>query len=98
MSHHHMLPPLIYTPPPKPKKIETRKSRGRLQSAGNISDASETEEANESGAPATSAPARRAAQPLQLAIEGADRKPPKRPGMLSQGTLTVLLGAQEIAR
>jgi hypothetical protein len=98
MSHHHILPPLIYMPPPKPKKIETRKSRVRLQSAGHVDEASETEEASESGAPAaTAAPVKKTALP-QLAIEGADRKPPRRPGMLSQGTLHVLLGAQEVAR
>jgi hypothetical protein len=94
-----MLPPLIYMPPPKPKEIETRKSRVRLQSAGSISDASDTEEANESGAPAAAPPpAARPALPPRLAIEGADRKPPRRPGVLSQGTLHVLLGAQEVAR
>ena len=27
MSHHHILPPITYTPEPRPKKIETRKRR-----------------------------------------------------------------------
>jgi hypothetical protein len=25
MSKHHTLPPIVYTPPPKPKKIESKK-------------------------------------------------------------------------
>ena len=28
MSKHHTLPPIIYTPPPKPKKIEKKRRVG----------------------------------------------------------------------
>jgi hypothetical protein len=47
MSHHHILPPIAYTPPPKPKKIETRKRRINIGDAGTIDDMDETGETHE---------------------------------------------------
>jgi hypothetical protein len=97
MSRHHMLPPIIYTPQPRPKKIETRKSRIQLRSAGQIGDAADVDEAEEtnglgSPAPLTSKPALQA----QMPIEGSERKPPSTHGPLSEGTLRALLVVQEV--
>ena len=89
MSKHHTLPPIIYTPPPKPKKTEKKRRIG----VGLIGEFDETAETHESGA---------ANQPMRLPaqnfpeIEGADRKPRHPSGRLSQGTLSVLLQAQEL--
>jgi hypothetical protein len=96
MSRHHMLPPIIYTPQPRPRKIETRKSR-HLRSAGQISDAADVDEADEtnglgSSAPLTGKPALQAQTP----IEGSERKPPSTHGPLSEGTLRALLVVQEV--
>jgi len=89
MSKHHTLPPIIYTPPPKPKKTEKKRRVGLL---GETEEAAETRETGASG------------QPMQVLlpaqnfpeIEGADRKPRQLSGRLSQSTLSVLLQAQEL--
>ena len=50
MSHHHMqLPPIAYVTPPKPKKLERRRSLRRIQarSAGSIKDADDAAEIDE---------------------------------------------------
>ena len=44
MSHHHILPPITYTPEPRPKKIETRKRRINVGDAGALDDMDETGE------------------------------------------------------
>jgi hypothetical protein len=89
MSKHHTLPPIIYTPPPKPKKTEKKRRVG----VSLLDELDQTAETRESGA---------ANQPMRLPpqnfseIEGADRKPRHPQGRLSQGTLSVLLQAQEL--
>jgi hypothetical protein len=99
MSRHHILPPIIYTPPPKPKKIENKKSRIQLKAAGKIRDAASLDEAEEtsefgSPAPLSGKPSMQA----QLPVEDAERKPPSTYGFLSEGTVKALLLTQEIAK
>ena len=92
MSRHHMLPPIISAPPPKLPKIEKKRRTS-------VSMLSAFDEIDETDGTSSSSPA----MPLAAAhlaanfpeIEGAERKPPHPQGRLSQGTLTVLLRAQE---
>jgi hypothetical protein len=96
MSRLHIQPPVIYTPPP-PKKIETRKRRIGVDTAGSIDDTDETGETRGAAGfgPSTAASRR---QPLQnfTAIEGAERKPHHPRGRLGEGTLRALLEVQEL--
>ena len=99
MSHQHMLPPIIYMPPPEPKKIEKRKSRIQARPAGEIGDAAEVDETEETtgfGAPIPLTNKLRLN--LQIPIEGSERKPHSTRGFLSEATLTALLVAQEIGK
>jgi hypothetical protein len=89
MSKHHTLPPIIYTPPPKPKKTEKKRRVG-------IGMLDETAETRESGASGQPTPAMRLPPQNFPEIEGADHKPRHPSGRLSQGTLSVLLQAQEL--
>jgi len=96
MSRHHMLPPIIYTPQPKPKKIENRKSRIQVRSTGAAKAASQTEETEETsgvGGPRAAS----VKQPLDnfAAIEGSERKPWSTTGRLSEETLKAMLAVQE---
>jgi hypothetical protein len=96
MSRHHMLPPIVYAPPPKPKKIETRKRRIQVGSAGSIDDmdeAGETHEATGFG-PSTPAGSKLLLQTFPE-IEGSESKPQHPRGRLSESTLKVMLEAQE---
>ena len=93
MSKHHTLPPIIYTPPPKPKKTEKKRRIG----VGRLGELDETAETRESGAAGQSMPAVQRFPPQSFPeIEGADRKPRHPSGRLSQSTLSVLLQAQEL--
>jgi len=95
MSHHHMLPPIVYAPQPKPKKIEPRKSRIRMHGGYGAADAGEVAEAFESGEPP--APVGHMLAPEDFVpVEGAERKPPQPQGRLSEGTLKVMLQVQEL--
>jgi hypothetical protein len=89
MSKHHTLPPIIYTPPPKPKKTEKKRRIG----VGLLDEMADTRESGASGQPM---PAVRLPPQNFPEIEGADRKPRHPSGRLSQGTLSVLLQAQEL--
>jgi hypothetical protein len=98
VSRHHILPPIVYTPVPKPKKAESRPNIRRIQNKGVAAseDAAEAEEAGEVWA--YGAPVRAAAHPLQdpsTPIENAERRIPSTTGKLSDGTLKELLLAQE---
>lgn len=99
MSHHHMLPPMIYTPEPKPKKIEPKKSRIQMRGAGAVEDADEAGEIFDAGAPGQPAPAGQKL-PLQnfTPVEGADQKPHQPRGRLSENTLKVMLQVQELGQ
>jgi hypothetical protein len=91
MSKHHTLPPIVYTPPPKPKKTEKKRRIG-VGLFGGIDETAETRDASAFN------------QPMQVQlpmqnfpeVEGADRKPHHPAGRLSQGTLSVLLQTQEL--
>ena len=99
MSRHHMLPPIIYTPPPKPRKIESRKRRIQLRSTGIVRNADEIDETEETSAlqpPVTVA--YRPPTDTDAPIEGSERKPKSTTGLLDEGTLKVMLLAQEQAK
>ena len=98
MSRHHILPPIVYTPVPRPKKAESRPNIRRIQKKGVAAseDVGEAEEAGEVSVYGASA--RAAAHPLQdqsTPIESAKRRIPSTTGKLSDGTLKELLLAQE---
>jgi hypothetical protein len=95
MSRHHMLPPIIHVPQPKPKKIESRKSRIQMRGAGAIDDAADTEGADEFAGPARLTPSGSRLQNF-TAIEGAEQKPRRPMGRLSENTLKAMLQAQEL--
>jgi hypothetical protein len=94
-----MLPPIIYTPEPKPKKIEPRKSRIQMRGAGAVQDADEAGEVFDAG---ESRPSASVGQKLPLPnfvpIEGADQKPHQPRGRLSENTLKVMLQVQELGQ
>jgi hypothetical protein len=88
-----MLPPIIFTPPPKPKTVETRKRRLQVGMFDQMDEAAETSETNPAG---VSAPIAVKLSPAQMPeIESSDGKPQGPAGRLSQGILTELLRAQE---
>jgi hypothetical protein len=96
MSRHHMLPPIVYVPQQKPKKIESRKSRIQMRSAGSIEDSGDVEETYQPVEPGRSMLVGSQPAPENFAsIEGSERKPQPTMGLLSESTLTVLLQAQE---
>jgi hypothetical protein len=94
-----MLLPIIYTPESKPKKIEPKKSRIRMSGAGSIEDADEAGEIFDAGGPGEPALAG-SKLPLQnfIPVEGADQKPHKPQGRLSENTLKVMLQVQELGQ
>jgi hypothetical protein len=94
MSRHHILPPITYTPEPRPKKIETRKRRINVGDASGIDDLDETGETQTFG-PATPAGGK-PALPNFTPIEGSEQKPQHPRGRLSESTLKVMLQAQEL--
>jgi hypothetical protein len=96
MSRHHILPPIVYVPQPKPKKIENRKSRIQTRSAGTVEDTGDVEETYESIGPGRSTPAGNALPENFLPVEGSDKQPPSTTGRLSDSTLKVMLLAQEL--
>ena len=93
MSRHHILPPVVYTPP-APKKIETRKRRIQVGSFDDMDELGETHAATGFG-PSMPAGIK---LPLQnfTPIEGAEQKPQHPRGRLSENTLKVMLAAQEL--
>jgi hypothetical protein len=95
MSRHHMLPPIIHVPQPKPKKIESRKSRIQMRGAGNIDDTADLEEAHEFTGPGRPATAGNRLQDF-AAIEAAEQKSRRPMGRLSENTLKAMLQAQEL--
>jgi hypothetical protein len=92
MSKHHTLPPIIYTPPPKPRKIEKKRRTG-ISMLGELDETGDTRETSGTGqlAPTVRLPPQNFPE-----IEGSDRKPQNPSGRLSQSTLSVLLRAQEL--
>ncbi len=93
MSKHHTLPPIIYTPPPKPKKIEKKRRIG----IGMLSELDETADTRETGGTSQAAPIINRPPPQNFPeIEGAERKPQHPRGRLSEGTLKAMLEVQEM--
>jgi hypothetical protein len=97
MSRHHMLPPIVYVPQPKPKKIENRKRRIQSRAAGTVGkmgDVAETFESIEAGQSTLTG----SAPPPENfpSIEGSEKKPQPYRGLLSENTLKVMLLAQEL--
>jgi hypothetical protein len=94
MSRHHIQPPVVYVPQPKPKKIENRKRRIHVGTFDGIDEAGETHDATAASqsTPAFNKPT------LQNfpAIEGSESKPQHPRGRLSQDTLKAMLQAQEL--
>jgi hypothetical protein len=97
VSRHHILPPIVYTPVPKPKKAESRPKIRRIQNKGVAAseDVGETEEAGEVWAYGAPVPAAHPLQNPSTPIENAERRIPSTTGKLSEGTLKELLLAQE---
>jgi hypothetical protein len=97
MSRHHILPPLVYVPQPKPKKIENRKRRIQVDGAGSFDDTDEAGETSEATAAGRANPVVNKPPPQNFpAIEGSESKPQHPKGRLSEGTLKALLQAQEL--
>ena len=96
MSRHHILPPIVYVPQSKPKKIETRKSRVPTRASGAVEDTADVEETYEPIGPGRSTLAGIPPENF-LPIEGSEHKPPSTPGRLSESTLKVMLLAQEMS-
>jgi hypothetical protein len=98
MSRHHILPPIVYTPEPRPKKTENRPKTSRIQkkgvaASGEAGEAEETSEVFVSGTTARAVV--HAPQDSFTPIESAERRIPSTTGKLSESTLKELLLAQE---
>ena len=94
MSRHHMLPPIIYTPPPKPKRVEPKKRRPSVDMLDEMDEAAETGGTSVTG---QAAPVGLSLPPTHMTdIEGPASKPQGPPGRLSHDALTALLRAQEL--
>ena len=96
MSRHNMLPPIVYVPQPKPRKIENRKSRIQTRSAGPIEDSGDVEETYQPIGPTRPALAGSARLESSPSIEGLESNTRSPAGPLSDGTLKVMLLAQEL--
>jgi hypothetical protein len=97
VSRHHIQPPVVYTPPPQPKKIEKRATRriGKADSSG----VAGTDEAESGEAAATfDSPIRNTTQQKSdpfAPVEGAEGRTQRSAGKLSENTLKTMLQAQE---
>jgi hypothetical protein len=93
VSRHHILPPVVYTPPPpKPKEAKRRRTVGSVHGTSAASSADETEE---TGEVATPAPPHAATPQRQTPVEATERRAHSTTGNLSDGTLKALLEVQE---
>jgi hypothetical protein len=91
-----MLPPIIYTPVPRPKKTENRPKTRRIQNKNATEDAGDIEETGEVSVSRTAT--RATLHPSQdkfTPVDGAERRIPSTTGKLSESTLKELLLAQE---
>lgn len=98
MSRHHILPPIIYTPP-QPKKLEKPTTRRIKKSdSSGIGDADDVENAEEVAT--FDSPIRNTTQQKSdpfASVEGAEGRTQQSPGKLSENTLKTMLQAQEQA-
>jgi hypothetical protein len=90
-----MLPPIIYTPVPKPKKTENRPKTRRIQTKDATEDARDIEETGEVSASRGLRTTPPPSQNAFTAVDGAERRIPSTTGKLSEDTLKELLLAQE---
>lgn len=96
MSRHHIqLPPIIYVPPPKPKKIEKRRSRTQIQSDGSINDTDDIADIDKLIALGQSSHVNKPLLGDFSPIDGTERKPKRALGLLSEGSLKLMLLIQE---
>jgi len=96
MSRHHIqLPPIIYVPPPKPKKIEKRRSRTQIQSDGSINDTDDIADIDKLIALGQSSSANKPLLGDFSPIDGTERKTKRALGLLSEGSLKLMLLIQE---
>jgi hypothetical protein len=96
MSRHHIqLPPIIYVPLPKPKKIDKRRRRSQIQSDSSIKDTDDaspiTDMIGSDHAPSAYNPLPTEYSP----IDGSERRPKQQSGLLSEVTLMTMLLVQE---
>jgi hypothetical protein len=95
VSRHHMLPPIIYTPVPRPKKTENRPKTKRIQNKASTEDAGDIEQTGEVSATRGLRTALPPSQTSFTPIDGAERRIPSTTGKLSESTLKELLLVQE---
>jgi hypothetical protein len=94
-----MLPSIIYAPPPRPKKIESRKSRVQLRSTSIVRNSGEIDETEETSRLDRLTPvAYKPPTDTESPIEGSERKTKSTTGLLDERTLKVMLLAQEQAK
>ena len=97
MSRHHVtLPPLIYTPVPKPKTTRRRVGVGRLQANGDVDETEESGDVQAVGGYVTPITGRSQDDPDTT--DQRRGKPGLTAGRLSETTLRVLLQMQERTR
>jgi hypothetical protein len=91
VSRHHILPPIVYTPPaPKPRETKKKRGVGYAQGADGVDETGESDET------AAATAARAAGVPQhQIPVEAAERRVPSPNGKLSDGTLKAMLEVQE---
>jgi hypothetical protein len=103
MSRHHIQPPIVYVPQPRPKPVKTRPKIGRLlkgEKAASSSSVDASDESDESGdapgpVPFNRQPATGGAYSFNLLDQKHGRSTT---GRLSEGTLKTLLTTQEITK
>ena|SRR5665213_1791478 len=98
MSRHHIqLPPIIYVPQPKPKKIERRRSLRpfQIRSDGSIKDADDVAETDDNIGLGQAVSANKSLSDNLSPIDESERKPKSKFGLLSESTLKVMLLVQE---
>jgi hypothetical protein len=98
MSRHHVqLPPLVYVPQPKPKKLERRKSLSayQIRTGSSVKDTGDAAEIGESFGLGQPPPANDPHPGEFSAIDGSEPKPEQERGLLSYTTLKEMLLVQE---
>jgi len=98
MSRHHVqLPPAVYIPQPKPKRIEKRRTLRLFQvrSDGSIKDADEALEVDQEMGTSPPVVANKSSSNDLAPIDGGEGKPKLKFGLLSDGTLKAMLVVQE---